>query len=329
MNLSKARLIRLYRSMVRIRECEESFVPPILDGSIRCPAHLYTGEEAVAAGVCANLKRTDAVFGTHRSHGHFLAMGGSMKALVAELYGKRSGCSRGRGGSMHITDPRVGFIGAAPIVAGTISLTTGAGLAFAASGGGRVAVCFFGDGATGEGALYESMNFAAVRRLPVLFVCENNYYSTHLPIRECRVKDTIAEMAVPIGMASASVDGNDVLEVLETARRAVEGCRAGEGPFFLECRTYRMRGHVGPDDNVQGTHTDIRPASEIEAWRERDPLKLFRDLLLKEKDATAAELKKVKKDALKEVAEAHRAAIADRYPDPRELKRYVFKDQKA
>jgi acetoin:2,6-dichlorophenolindophenol oxidoreductase subunit alpha len=265
-------LISLYRSMLRIRYCEESLVDPILSGAIRTPCHLYSGEEAVAVGVCAALDKGDMVFGNHRSHGHFLAKGGALREMVAEIFCREAGCSRGRGGSMHLIDPACGMMGSAPIVAGTISLAVGAGLAAKMRKNRKMAVAFFGDGATGEGVLYESLNFAALKRLPVMFVCENNLYATHMPIGECRVDAPIVEMARPFGIWTRQVDGNDVIAVYGLAQEAVERCRAREGPVFLECLTYRMRGHVGPDDNIQGCHTDIRPAEEVEEWRERDPI---------------------------------------------------------
>ena len=219
---SKDLLLELYRTMVRIRLCEESLVEPILNGETRCPVHLYSGEEAVATGVCAALSQGDYVFGTHRSHGHYLAMGGGMNELVAEIFCKENGCSKGRGGSMHVIAPNMGFMGAAPIVAGTIPLALGAALASKIRGDGKISVSFFGDGATGEGVLYESLNFAALKKLPILFVCENNFYSTHLPIRECRPKDEIFSIGNPFDIVSLKVNGNDVLEVYEASQKAVE-----------------------------------------------------------------------------------------------------------
>ena len=268
-------LENLYTTMTRIRLCEEALVDPILEGEIRTPCHLYSGEEAIAVGLCASLTDEDYVFGSHRSHGHFLAKGGSMQAMVAEIFCREAGCSRGRGGSMHLIDTERGMLGSAPIVAETIMLALGAALAATIRKENRVSVAFFGDGATGEGVLYESMNFAALRNLPIVFACENNYYSTHLPIRECRPPQDVCRIAEPFGIKTEAVDGNDVLAVYEAARMAVARCRRREGPIFIEFRTYRFRGHVGPDDNIQGSHTDIRPKSEIAQWLERDPITLF------------------------------------------------------
>jgi pyruvate dehydrogenase E1 component alpha subunit len=310
--------------MVRIRYCEESFVDPILSGEVRTPCHLYSGEEAVAVGFCSALSRDDYVFSNHRSHGHFLAKGGSMKAMVAEIYCRESGCSRGRGGSMHLIDPDAGMLGAAPIVAGTISLAVGAALASFIRKDGRVAVSFFGDGATGEGVLYESLNFAALKKLPMIFACENNLYATHMPIRECRVNKPIYRIAEPFGIEIHTVDGNDVLQVYEASRKAVETCRMGNGPVFMEFMTYRFRGHVGPDDNIQGFHTDIRPKDEIARWMDKDPIKRFEQYLIEHQLMDTNKLHVIKAEVTKEVQEAQ--AFAKISPGPRreELTKYVF-----
>jgi len=312
--------------MIRIRLCEESLVEPILKGEIRTPCHLYSGQEAVAAGVCANLKPTDFVFGTHRSHGHYLAMGCGMPEMVAEIYCRGTGASRGRGGSMHLSAPDEGMIGSAPIVAGTISLAMGAALASFIKGENRVAVSFFGDGAAGEGVLYECLNFAGLKKLPMVFVCENNFYSTHMPIRECRVDKDIYKVGIPFCVDSVQVDGNDVLTVYETSQKAIDRCRRGEGPVFIECLTYRFRGHVGPDDNIQGTHTDIRPKEELESWLKKDPIKRFEEYLLSNKLFEEQALHNIRNEVEREVAEAHRFARKSILPNPAELSRYVYKE---
>lgn len=310
--------------MVRIRLCEESLVGPILRGEIRCPCHLCSGEEATAAGLCASLTERDFIFGNHRSHGHFLAKGGNMNDLVAEIYCRENGCARGRGGSMHLVDPAVGMMGSAPIVAGTISLALGAALASSIRGEDRVAVSFFGDGATGEGVLYECLNYAALKRLPVIFACENNLYATHMPIRECRVDGNIRRIAEPFCIESCEVDGNDVLAVYNAGRKAVAKCRKGSGPYFIEFKTYRFRGHVGPDDNIQGAHTDIRPEKELKKWLGRDPIKLFERFLLKGRLMERSRLDEIRTQAEMEVAEAHRLAVSSPPPSQRELTKYVF-----
>jgi acetoin:2,6-dichlorophenolindophenol oxidoreductase subunit alpha len=320
-------LAGLLRTMVTIRLCEERLVEPILNGDVKTPCHLYSGEEAVAAGICSALLRSDYVFGTHRSHGHYLAKGCKLKELVAEIYGKRTGCSGGRGGSMHVTDPDLGVAGAAPIVAGTIPLAVGASLASKIRDDKRVTVSFFGDGATGEGVLFESLNFAALKKLPIIFVCENNLYSTHMPIGECRPDVPIVEIGKTFGMVSYRVDGNDVLAVHEIAKEAVEFCRKGEGPVFVECLTYRLRGHVGPDDNVQGTHTDIRPPEEIEEWKSKDPILRFEKYLTENKVLLEMEVVEIKKEAEKATEEAFAFAVNSPYPDESELEACVFRER--
>ena len=318
-------LENLYTTMTRIRLCEEALVDPILEGEIRTPCHLYSGEEAIAVGLCASLTDEDYVFGSHRSHGHFLAKGGSMQAMVAEIFCREAGCSRGRGGSMHLIDTERGMLGSAPIVAETIMLALGAALAATIRKENRVSVAFFGDGATGEGVLYESMNFAALRNLPIVFACENNYYSTHLPIRECRPPQDVCRIAEPFGIKTEAVDGNDVLAVYEAARTAVALCRRREGPAFLEFRTYRFRGHVGPDDNIQGSHTDIRPKSEIAQWLERDPITLFEQYLTHGGRLDASVLARAREDAQREVAAAVVFAKNSPRPAKEALKDYVYR----
>ena len=326
MTYSKELLVDLYTKMLRIRLCEESFVDPILSKEIRCPVHLCTGQEAVTVGVCSALENDDYIFGNHRSHGHFLAKGGRMRELVAEVFCRETGCSRGRGGSMHLIDPSVGMMGSVPIVAGTIALAMGAALAAQIRNDGRVAVSFFGDGATGEGVLCESLNFAALKKLPIVFVCENNLYSTHLPIDEIRVSRKIYELGIPFGELSHRIDGNDVVEVHRAARKAVDLCRRGKGPVFLECLTYRMHGHVGPDDNIQGAHTDIRPPKEIEKWRKKDPIKKLERHILKNKVASRKELAEIHVEAEKEVLDAHSFARNSSFPREEELSLYVYKN---
>ena len=323
---SKAFLGKLYRMMVRIRICEESLVEPILKGEIRCPVHLYSGQEAIATGVCFALSETDYVFSSHRSHGHYLAKGGSIKELVAEIYGKEAGCSRGRGGSMHIIAPQMGMLGSAPIVAGTIPLALGAALASKIRKEKRVTVSFFGDGAAGEGVLYESMNFAALKGLPIIFACENNFYSTHLPIRECRPENNIFMIGKPFCIQSYRVDGNDVLKVYDVSKNAVGLCRKNRGPVFIEFVTYRLRGHVGPDDNIQETHTDIRPKEEIAKWRKKDPIRKFQTFLIKNRILKKEDLRGINQEVEAEVIEAHKYAKMSPYPNPDELARYVFKE---
>lgn len=325
MNYSRELLENFYRTMVRIRLVEESLIQPILDREILCPCHLYSGQEAIAAGICASLDEKDLIFGNHRSHGHYLAKGGSLKEMVAEIYGCNSGCSRGRGGSMHLIAPEAGMMGSAPIVAGTISLAMGAALAASIKGDSRVAVSFFGDGATGEGVLYECLNFAALKKLPMVFICENNYYATHMPVRECRVENNIWKIGEPFCIPGQEVDGNDVLQVYEAGKEAIARCREGRGPVFIECLTYRFRGHVGPDDNIQEDHTDIRPPEEIKSWLQKDPIKRFEGYLLAQGLVDRKTLDKISHEAKLEVEAAHAFAKTSPLPEGKDLARYVFK----
>jgi TPP-dependent pyruvate/acetoin dehydrogenase alpha subunit len=310
--------------MLRIRFFEEGLIEPILKKEIQTPCHLYSGEEGVAVGLCAALSRDDYIFGNHRSHGHFLAKGGDMKEMVAEIFCKETGCCKGRGGSMHLVDPSIGMMGAAPIVAGTISLAVGAALASFIRKDGRVSVSFFGDGATGEGVLYESMNFAALKKLPIIFACENNLYATHMPIRECRVDQPISRIAEPFYMDIYTVDGNDVMKVYEGASKAVETCRNGNGPVFMEFLTYRFRGHVGPDDNIQGTHTDIRPQEEIELWLAKDPIKKLEKYITDHGLIDENEIEHIEQEVENEVSEAIDFAKSSALPLKEDLKKHVF-----
>jgi acetoin:2,6-dichlorophenolindophenol oxidoreductase subunit alpha len=325
MPYTKQELTDLYWMMKRIRLCEESLVEPIIKGNINCPVHLYSGEEAIATGVCAALNTNDYIYGNHRSHGHFLAKGGSMSEMIAEIYGKLDGCSKGRGGSMHLIDPEKGVMGVAPIVAGTVSLAAGAALASKIRADKKVAVTFFGDGATGEGVLYEVLSFAALKKLPLVFVCENNLYSTHLPINEIRVDSKISEIAKPFQIETLTADGNNVLEVSDLARRAVEKCRNNEGPVFLEFLTFRIRGHVGPVDSIQGTKTDIRPKSLIDLWKKKDPIVQFKNHLLKYESFSEDEILQLDSICEKEVEEANKFAASSILPNKNDLKKYVFK----
>lgn len=326
---SKEFLLSLYKKMLTIRLFEESCVEPIYKGEIKTPCHLYTGEEAIAVGVCAALEEKDYIFGNHRSHGHYLAKGGDLRELAAEIYCKETGCSRGRGGSMHIIAKEKGFLGSAPIVAGTIPLAVGAALAVKIRKEDRVVVSFFGDGAAGEGVLYEALNFASLKKLPIIFACENNLYSTHMPLRECRAVPNIYKSGIPFGVPGYKVDGNDVLKVYEATKKAVEMCRRGGGPFLFEFLTYRLRGHVGPDDNIQGLHTDIRPPEEVDRWRRKDPLKRYKRFLLKNKVLTAEEMEEIEKGIISNVEEAQRFARESPYPPSEEVEKYLFKEESA
>lgn len=225
---------------------------------------------------------------------------------------------------MHLIDPDNGVLGVAPIVGGTIPLALGSALAADIRNSGEVVITFFGDGATNEGVLFESLNFAALRKLPIVFVCENNFYSTHMPIAKCRPNDDIAKIAEPFGISNVVLDGNDVLAVYEAAKTAVAACRKGAGPVFIEAQTYRMRGHVGPDDNIQGHHTDIRPEAEVQQWEKKDPLEELKKRILDCCPIEASAFEQLSAEIEKEISAAHQEAISSAFPDESEVTQYVY-----
>ena len=320
----KELLLSLLEQMFLIRVVEDSLVDPILKKDIGCPCHLCTGQEAVAVGIAAHLKKEDYLFGNHRSHGHYLAKGGDLKKMIAEIYCRQAGCAKGRGGSMHLIDTSVGIYGTAPIVGGTISLSLGAAMASKANRYGRVSVSFFGDGATGEGVLFEALNFASLKNLPIIFVCENNLYSTHLPIDEIRKNSIISKISDPFDLKSYRVDGNDILEVYDVAEESVRYARE-KGPVLIEALTYRQRGHVGPDDNIQGTHSDIRPPEELKNWLEKDPINMLEKHLLEHFNLHQNDLMPMKTRIKNLVHEVHIWAKSQVFPQKEELSHHVFR----
>lgn len=321
-DISSVTLRAMYATMLRIRKFEERVAELVSQGEIICPCHLYIGEEAVATGICSALRRDDYVFSTHRSHGHYIAKGGDIKALMAELYGRVTGCSRGRGGSMHLASPDMGLPGSSAIVAGTIPLAVGAALAFSMQEKDSVSVAFFGDGAIGEGIWYESLNFAALKKLPVIFVCENNLYSTHMPLDACLANTNIYKKAEAFNMHGVKVNGNDVMEVFKVANKVIEDARHGKGPALMECMTYRWRGHVGPSDDLE---KGLRSKEELDYWTKRCPIKMFEESLFKQGILSESEKTQIYTDIEKETEETITFAKESPYPDPSELLTHRFK----
>ncbi len=317
-------LKKMYRIMLKIRLVEETIADTLSlrPEEIVCPCHLYVGQEAVAAGVCAALGEKDYVFSTHRSHGHFLAKGGDLKEFFAEVYGKDTGCSGGRGGSMHLVDPRIGFLGSSAIVGSGISLACGAGLASMLRKDGHLAVTFFGDGAVGEGVFHETLNFAALNKIPVIFVCENNLNATHMPISESLSNTNIIEYADAHKIPSERVDGNDVVAVFETAARLAERVRAGEGPVFMECMTYRWRGHVGPNFDID---KGLRTREEVDSWIEKCPIKKQENILAERDILSPDEMEAIKKQLKDEINAALEFAKESAYPKNSDFSAEVFK----
>ena len=262
-------LLGMYTTMVRIRAFEERVATLVEQREIKTPCHLYIGQEAVAAGVCAALEPTDTVWGGHRSHGNYLAKGGDLPAMMAEIFGKATGCSGGRGGSMHLIAKEVGILGTVPIVAATVPLAVGAALAAKLRREDAVSVAFFGDGAVDEGHVHESINLASLYGLPVIFVCENNFYASHMHLLEHRKQDNLHQIGQFHGLPSLREDGNDVLAVYRAAGEAVDRARQGGGPTFLEFRTFRWRGHVGPSWDMD---VGVKRRGELEEWLPKDPI---------------------------------------------------------
>ena len=317
--LSTEQLLALYRQMLTIRSCEEQFVKSYQAGIIYGGCHTYIGEEAVATGVCAHLRKDDTVFSTHRGHGHALAKGVSPRQVVAELYGRATGCSGGRGGSMHLFAPEVGLMGTSGIVGPNILLAAGAAYTFRLLKTDRVSVAFFGDGAVNNGAFHEGVNLATVWQLPVIFVNENNLYATEVAFAQTTRNPSVASRAQVYGLPGVEVDGNDVLAVYQAAREAIGRARAGEGPTLLECKTYRTRPHAeGMRDAT------YRTEEEIQEWKGRDPINRFRDTLVNDEIAAQSELDVIDAEVKAIIEDAHTFAQDSPWPDSNTVADHVY-----
>lgn len=318
-DLTDEQLRALYRQMLEIRRVEEALARLHQAGQIPGACHTYVGEEAIATGVCAHLRATDTVLSTHRGHGHALAKGVPPREVIAELLGKATGCSHGRGGSMHLFKPEVGMLGTSGIVGPSILMAAGAGYSAMLEGSDRVSVAFFGDGAVNNGAFHEGLNLATVWELPVLFVCENNLYATEVPFKTVTRQPSVAARATSYGIAVAEIDGNDVLAVHRAAGEAVVRARAGGGPTLLECKTYRTRPHSeGMRD------AGYRTTEEIAEWKGRDPIARLRDHLLQSGAATEAALAAIDEAVAAMVAEAVEFARDSPWPDAATATAHVF-----
>jgi TPP-dependent pyruvate/acetoin dehydrogenase alpha subunit len=313
MTIDGSTLLGLYRTMLTIRLFEQRVSREFRTGEIPGFVHMYIGEEAVAAGVCANLDDSDYVTSTHRGHGHCIAKGCELGPMMAEIYGREDGLCKGRGGSMHIADFSRGMLGANAIVGGGIALATGAGLAARVRGSEQVAVAFFGDGAVNQGVFHESLNLAAIWRLPVLYVCENNGFAESTPVGYATSVPDVAVRAAAYGIAQATVDARDVVAVYEAAREAVDRARSGGGPTLLEMKTYRFHGHF------EGDPDRYRDNSEREALLEFDPIPPLRARL----SATGVGVDALDRDIEAAVEQAVEFARSSPWPDPAELDRYV------
>jgi TPP-dependent pyruvate/acetoin dehydrogenase alpha subunit len=314
-------LVAALRRMLLIRAAEDHIGQMVDAGKIRCPCHLAIGQEAVPVGVSKSLRSTDRIFGAHRSHAHYLALGGSLRALMAEVLGKDTGASRGMGGSMHLIDREHGLHGTVPIVGSTIPIATGAALAAKMDGKGDIAVSYFGDGATEEGVFHESMNLAATLRLPVLFVCENNLFSSHLHISLRQPRDSVSRYATAHDIPAARVDGNDVIAVASAADDAIARMRREPGPSFIEAVTYRWRGHVGPRDDED---VGVRRKDDLVVWRKRDPVRRLYEALLEVGEMDSAQLEIMEREVLTEAVSAWEQAELDPFPPPESLLARVY-----
>jgi len=321
MEIPKSLLIEMLKKMLEIRCFEEKIVDQYARGNVPGLAHLYIGEEAVAVGACACLKDTDLITSTHRGHGHCIAKGADLKPMMAELFGKRTGYCKGKGGSMHIASLSLGMLGAMGIVGSGGPIANGAALAAKMRKSGQVVLCFFGDGASNTGAFHESANFAALHKLPVVFICENNLYGISVCMTRHTALKNIADRAAGYNMPGVVADGMDVLAVYKAVGKAVETARDGKGPTLVECKTYRFRGHFEGDPNLGARY---RKAEEVEEWKARCPIKRLKKYLLEKKIAKRSEIDRLEKDARERVEDAMAYANASPFPEGKETLEDLF-----
>jgi pyruvate dehydrogenase E1 component alpha subunit len=321
-NAPTAWLMDCYRDMVTIRRTEEMIADLYVAQETRTPVHLGIGQEAVAVGISAHLNSGDRVYSGHRGHSHYLAMRAPLRGIMAEVLGRATGASGGMGGSMHLYGPEAGFHGSVPIVGATIPIAVGAGIACKMDGKGQVAVCYFGDGACEEGVLHESLNLARVMDVPVLFVCENNFYSSHLDIHLRQPSNSVARFAEAHMVDRRVVDGNDVMAVSAAASDLIASARAGNGPGFLEAVTFRWRGHVGPESDIDvGV---MRSPEELTAWKRRDPVRRLVDALVEDRGIDKSRFDEIDSEVDTAIAEAVAFARGSEYPHDRVLLDYVY-----
>jgi len=318
MSLQAGDLLQMYRTMLLIRRFEEKATEFFLAGQIRGSFHPCIGQEATAVGACYALRRDDSMTCTYRGHGQAIAKGLDPREGMAELLGRRTGCSKGKGGSMHFTDPRVGLLGENAIVGAGVAIAAGAALSAQLDHTDRVTLTFFGDGTINQGTFAEALNLAAIWKLPLVLFCENNLYSEMTPIRDMVAIDHLTERAVGYGVRGATVDGYDPVAVYETTREAVERARSGEGPTFIEAMTYRLVGHMIGDSEV------YRTREEVGEWRKRDPLTVFPERLVREAVVSREEIARVEGEVAEQMAEIVRFAQGSPWPDPSEATEDVF-----
>ena len=313
--------LALFRSMLRIRRVEEALADRYSEQEMRCPMHLYIGQEAIAVGVCAALSENDVMFGNHRAHGHYLAKGGDLNAMMAELYGRATGCCGGRGGSMHLIDLDAGFLGATPIVGGTVPLAVGAAWAASLKNTNQVSVIFFGDGCFEEGVVHESLNFSALHKLPVIFVCENNEFSVYTHLRERQPKRPIYQIAEAHGLTAHVGNGNDIEEVLTIAKTAVDNARQGKGPQFIELSTHHWREHCGPDFD---DHLGYRAEQEVEMGLKDCPITKFSTRLNQSNSLSQSDIERFETEIRKEISDAFKFALSSAKPSAKDAGERIY-----
>jgi 2-oxoisovalerate dehydrogenase E1 component len=307
---------KFYRSLYRIRRTEEEVAKAYPTDKIKSPVHLSIGQEAISVAVCEALRPEDVVFGTYRGHANYLAKGGNLKQMVAELYGKSGGCTKGKGGSMHLIDVAAGVMGTSAVVGTTVANAVGYACTLKLRREKRVVVSFFGDGATEEGVFAESLNFAALKRLPIVFVCENNGYAIHTHQTKRQAVPRIAARAAAAGLVAHAFENDDVFEIHGSVREAVEAARSGTaGPFFFECPTYRWREHVGPNEDW---HLGFRTPEDARRWKDRDQVRAVGAML------SADEREQIEADVEAEIREAFEFAESSPFPELSELHTHVF-----
>lgn len=316
--IEKTRLLKIYKTMNEIRDFEMKALSYFEENKLRGSVHLYVGEEAIASTVCSQLRDTDYITSTHRGHGHCIAKGAELGKSMAELMGKATGYCKGRSGSMHIADFEKGNLGANAIVGGGIGIAAGAALAAKLRGSDQIAVSFFGDGASNEGTFHEAINLAAVWKLPVIFICENNLFGISVPLSESTSVEDISVRSASYNIPGYSVDGNDVLAIDEVFSKAVSRAKAGEGPSLIECKTYRWLGHWTGDPQV------YRTREEVEAWKEKDAIRRLREYMLAEEIATIDEINEIEMKSKADVEAAAEFAMNSPEPDPATVTDDVF-----
>ncbi len=316
--------IELLKNMLNIRYSEQMLADQYKLQEIRTPVHFGIGQEASAVGVCAALKSDDVIFSHHRCHNHYLAKGGDLQSFISELYGRESGCSNGRGGSVHLTDCSKGVVATSAILGQMLPLAVGAALSFKMDNKQNIAAAFFGDGALDEGVVYESFNYAAINKLPVIFVCENNLYSTETKLDIRAKKNTnFLERAMSFGINSVEIDGNNVLDVYKTSLNLIHGCRDGNGPIFLECKTYRWLEHVGPYYDYELSRS-YRTKEEVLAWKEKCPIKIYADYLDKENIISLIDQQFLHQEIERKVRDAILQAQKDPWPNVEEICNNIY-----